>query len=81
MVEFAYNNKVNISTKLSPFKVNSRRDPMMGFKMRRKGKSEGAREFAEKMKRMQEKTQAVLKKAQEEMKRQADRKKGEVEEY
>ena len=53
----------------------------MGFKMRKKGRSEGARKFIERMKKIQEEAQAVLKKTQEEMKRQADRKKGEAEEY
>jgi len=53
----------------------------MGFKMRKKGKSEGVKEFVEKMKKMQEEAQAALKRVQKEMKRQADRKKGETEEY
>ena len=53
----------------------------MGFKMRRRGKSEGAKEFMERMKKTQEEAQAVLKRAQEEMKKQADRKRGEAEEY
>ena len=79
--EFAYNNKVNTSTKVSPFRANSRRDPRMGFEMRRQGKPEGAKEFAERMKGIQEEAQAVLKKAQEEIKKQADRKRGESEEY
>jgi len=79
--EFAYNNKVNTLTKVSPFKANSGRNPRMGFEIRRQGKSEGARKFAERMKRIQEEAQAALKKAQEEMKKQADRKKGEAEEY
>jgi len=80
-VEFAYNNKVNTSTKVLPFKANSRRDPRMGFQMRKQGKSEGAKEFAERMKRIQGEAQVALRKAQEEMKKQADRKRGEVEEY
>jgi len=79
--EFAYNNKVNTSTKVLPFRANSGRDPRMGFKMRRKGKSEGAKEFVERIKKMQEEAQIALKKAQEEMKKQADRKRGEAEEY
>jgi len=79
--EFAHNNKVNTSTKVSPFRANSGRDPRMGFKMRKQGKLEGAKEFTERMKEIQEEAQAVLKKAQEEMKKQADRKRGEVEEY
>jgi len=72
---------VNTSTKVSPFKANSSRDLRMGFKMRRRGKSEGAKEFMERMKKTQEEAQAVLKRAQEEMKKQADRKRGEAEEY
>jgi len=72
--EFAYNNKVNTSTKVSPFRANSGRDPRMGFEMRRQGKSEGAKEFTKRMKTIQEEAQAALKKVQEEMKKQADRK-------
>ena len=53
----------------------------MGFEMRKQGKSEGAKEFAERMKRIQEEAQAVLKRVQEEMKKQADRQRGEAEEY
>jgi len=79
--EFAYNNKVNTSTKVLPFKANSGRDLRMGFEMRKQGKSEGAKEFMERMKGIQEEAQAALKKAQEEMKKQADRKRGEAEEY
>jgi len=41
---------VNASTKVSPFRANSGRDPRMGFKMRRQEKSEGAKEFIERMK-------------------------------
>jgi len=53
----------------------------MGFEMRRQGKSEGAKEFMERMKKIQEEAQAALKKTQEEMKKQADRKREEAEEY
>ena len=79
--EFAYNNKVNTSTKVSPFRANSGRDPRMGFEMRKQGKSEGAKEFTERMKKIQEEAQVVLKRAQGEMKKQADKKRGEAEEY
>jgi len=44
----------------------------MGFKMRKKGKVLRAEEFVAKMKEIQEEAQAVLKKAQEKMKKQAD---------
>ena len=79
--EFAYNNKVNISTKVSPFRANSRRDPRMGFKMRKKGKNKGAEAFAQRIKEVQEEAQAVLRKSQEERKKYADRKRSETEEY
>jgi len=72
---------MNTSTKVLSFKANSGRDPRIGFKMRKKGKSEEARELTERMKKIQEEAQAVLKKVQEEIKKQADRRKGEVEEY
>jgi len=48
--EFAYNNKMYSSTKVSPFKANYRQDPRMGFEMRRKGKYKGAEKFVMKMK-------------------------------
>ena len=38
--EFTYNNQVHSSTKMSPFKVNYRQDPRMGFEMRRKESKE-----------------------------------------
>jgi len=79
--EFAYNNKVNSSTKVSPFMANNGQNPRMGFEMRKKGKVLRAEEFAAKMKEIQEEAQAVLRKAQEEMKKQADPHRGEVEEY
>ena len=79
--EFAYNNKVNSSTKVSPFMANNGRNPRMGFEMRKRGKVLRAEEFVAKMKEIQEEAQAALKKAQEEMKRQADRHRREVEEY
>jgi len=79
--KFAYNNKVNSSTKVSPFMANNGRNPRMGFEMRKKGKVLRAEEFAVKMKEIQEEAQAALRKAQEEMKKQADWHRGEVEEY
>ena len=79
--EFAYNNKTHSSTKVLPFKANYGQDPRMGFEMRRKGKYEGVEKFIMKMKEIQEKTKAVLGKAQEEIKKYTDRKRAEVDEY
>jgi len=79
--EFAYNNKIHAATKNSPFKVNYGQDPRMGFEGRRKEKYKAAGKFIEKMKRIQEEAKAALKKAQEEMKKFANRRRGEGEEY
>jgi len=81
MVEFAYNNKIHAATKTSPFKANYSQDPRMGFEGRRKGKYEAAGKFVEKIKKIQEEAKAVLGKAQEEMKRFGDRKRGKGEKY
>jgi len=61
--KFAYNNKVNSSTKVSLFMANNGRNPRMGFEMRKKGKVIRAEELVAKMKEIQEEAQAVLKKA------------------
>jgi len=79
--EFAYNNKVHSSTWTSPFKANYRPDPRMGFEERKKEKYKGAEKFVEKMKEIQEEAKVVLGKAQEDMKKYADRKRAEVDKY
>jgi len=60
--EFAYNNKAHSSTKMSPFKVNYRQNPRMGFEGRKKGKYQGAENFIEKMKEIQEEVKVALEK-------------------
>ena len=72
---------MNALTKVSPFRANNERNPRIGFKMKKKGKSERAKEFAKRMKRTQEEAQTALKKAQKEIKKQTNRKKEEAEEY
>jgi len=69
------------STQTLPFKVNYGQDPRMGFERRKKGKYERAEKFVKKMKEIQEETKAVLGKAQENMKKYADRRRSEVNEY
>jgi len=66
---------------MSPFKANYGQDLRMGFKRRKKKKYEGAERFVTKMKEIQEKAKVALGKAQEEMKRYADRKRAEVDNY
>jgi len=79
--EFTYNNKAHSSTRTSPFKTNYGQDPRVGFETRKKGKYAGAEKFIEKMKEIQEKAKAALGKVQEEMKKYADRKREEVDDY
>ena len=62
-VKFIYNNKAYSSTWMSPFKANYKQDPRMGFERRKKEKYVGAKNFVEKMKEIQEKAKAALKKA------------------
>jgi len=81
MAEFTYNNKIHIVTKTSPFKVNYGQDPRMEFEGRKKGKYEAAGKFIEKMKKIQKEAKAALGKAQEEMKKFANRRQREEEEY
>jgi len=81
MAEFAYNNKIHAATKTSPFKVNYGQDLRMGFKERRKRKYKAAGKFIEKIKKIQKEAKAALGKAQEEMKKFGDRRRGKGEEY
>ena len=60
--------------------ANYHRDLRMGAKIRRKGKVEKAIEFVKRMKKVQEEDGVVLRKVQEEMKRQVDKRKIKVEE-
>jgi len=79
--EFAYNNKVHTATKTLPFKANYGQDPKMGFEGRRKGKYKVVEKFIERIRKIQEEAKAVLGKVQEEIKKFANRKRREEEEY
>jgi len=56
-----------------PFIVNYSRELRMEGDIRKRGKVEKATEFVERIKKVQGKARAALKKAQEEMKKQADK--------
>jgi len=58
--EFAVNNKTYLTTKVSPFMANYRRELKMGIDIRKKEKMEKATEFAERMKKVQEEAGVVL---------------------
>jgi len=72
-VEFVYNNKIYIATKISPFKANYGQDPRMGFERRRKEKYKVIGRFVKRMKKIQKETKVALGKVQEEMKKFANR--------
>jgi len=80
-VEFVYNNKIYSTIQTSLFKANYRQNPRMGFKERRKEKFKAAGRFVERMKKIQEETRAALGKAQEEMKKYANRRRSKGKEY
>ena len=67
--EFTFNNKIHMATKSSPFQVNYRREPKMGFDIRKKEKNEKAEEFVREMKERYEEARAALVRSQEEVKR------------
>ena len=60
IAEFAFNNKVHIATKMSPFQVNYGKKPRMGFDIRKKGKNKKAEEFAKEMRERYEEARAAL---------------------
>ena len=61
--------------------ANYGREMRMGGDIRRKGKVESVTEFVQRMKKVQEEAEAVLKKTQKEMKRNADRGRKKMEEW
>ena len=64
-----------------PFKANYGQNLRMGFEGRRKEKYEAVGKFVERIKKIQEEAKAVLEKAQEEIKKFANRRQREEEEY
>ena len=75
------NNKVHTITKVSPFIANYGRELRMRGDIRRREKLENITEFVERMKKVYEEAGAALKKAQENMKRQADRERKETKDW
>ena len=79
--KFVVNNKVHMATKVSPFMANYGRELRIGGDVKKRRKVESMTEFVERMKRVHKEAGAALKKAQEDMKRQADWKRKETEEW
>ena len=60
MAEFTINNKTYLTTKVSSFIANYGRELRMGIDIRRKGKMEKVMEFAERIKKIQEKAGVTI---------------------
>ena len=78
-MKFIYNNKIHIATKILPFKANYGQDPRIEFEGRRKYEVVGR--FVEKIKKIQKEAKAALGKVQKEMKKFANKRRREEEEY
>ena len=79
--EFVVNNKVHTATKVLPFMANYGRELRIRDNIRKREKVEKATEFVERVKKVHEGAGVALKKAQEDMKRQADRRRKETENW
>ena len=79
--EFVVNNKTHTATKMLSFMANYGKEVRMRGDIRKKGKVESVTKFVERMKKVHEEAEAVLKKTQEEMKRYADRSRKETEKW
>ena len=75
------NNKIHSTTKVSLFMANFGREVRIRGDIQKKGKVEKATEFVKRIKRIQEEAGAALKKAQEEIKRYANKKRKEAEDW
>ena len=81
ITEFAYNNKVQTSTKVLLFKANIGQDLYIGFKMRKKEKFKRAEEFVTKVKEVHKEIEVALRKSQKKIRKYIDRKRSEAKEY
>jgi hypothetical protein len=74
MAEFSYNNRMQESTKNTPFMINYGRNPRMGFETVISSKKESVEDFLTRMKAIWDEAEASLYKAAEDMKKYYDRK-------
>jgi len=77
--EFAVNNKIHLATKVLLFMANYGRELRVRMNIKKKEQVEKAIEFVKRIRKVQEEAGATLRKAQEEMKQQADKGRREVE--
>ena len=73
ITEFVVNNKIHVATKVLSFIAKYKRKLKVKTDIRKKEKIEEVIEFTERIRKVQEKAGAVLRKTQEKMKRQANK--------
>jgi hypothetical protein len=81
LAEFSYNNKIQTSTRVSPFYANYGYTSQMGVEPCRETKVQSVEEFVQRMKKIQAETEAALHKAQNDMKRYADHTRADAPKY
>jgi len=64
-----------------PFQANSGQNPRIGFEMRKKGRFKSTERFVKQIKKIQREAKVALVKAQEDMRKYADRYRSEAVEY
>ena len=69
MAEFQYNNHIHSSTQQTPFMLNCRQHPRMGFEPQQPSWLESANKFADQMKVATEEVKVALSKAKDDMAR------------
>jgi len=79
--EFAVNNKVHMAMKVLPFMANYEKELRTRRDIRKRGKVKKVMEFVERMKQVQEEAGVSLKKTQEDIKRQADKRRKETKDW
>ena len=72
MAEFVYNNRVQASTKYSPFMLNAGQNPRMGHEPRKSTGLDSVEKFVDVMKRTREDAESALKRAADDMKKYYD---------
>ena len=73
--------RVHTATKVLPFIANYRRELRMEGDIKKKGKVEKVIEFVKRIRKVHEEAEVALKKMQEDMKRQADKRRKEAKDW